>query len=109
MLEFYLNEAYSRSIHVNYKIKIIRQSWTVDSMYWIPVFVSGIWRLDPIPDSLSCIPGFKAQDSRFPSNIFLQNKKFIFKYSTFYFHMPTPIFPITVETSPPLAEGLGRE
>ena len=105
--------------HILAPCKLIRdprQSWTLDSMYWIPVFVSGILILEPIPDSLSCIPGFKTQDSRFPSNIFLRNKKFIFKYSTFSFlflvqlcHIPTPIFPITVETSPSLAEGLGRE
>ena len=59
-----------------------RQSWTLDSMYWIPFFLSGIWIPDPIPDSLNCIPDFKDQDSRFPSNIFLLNKKFIFKYSS---------------------------
>ena len=29
--------------------------------FWIPVFVSGTWILD----SLSCIPDFKTQDSRF--------------------------------------------
>ena len=74
--------------HILAPCKLIRdprQSWTLDSVYWIPVFVSGIWILDPIPDFLGCIPGFKAQDSRFPSNIFLQNKKFTFEYSNFDF------------------------
>ena len=39
-----------------------------DSRYWIPVFVSGTCG---IPDSLSCFPDSKAQDSRFHKQNFL--------------------------------------
>ena len=41
---------------------LVSMSWTPDSRYWIPVFfISGTW----IPDSLSCIPDSKAQNSCF--------------------------------------------
>ena len=48
--------------------------WIPDSNYWISIFANGNWIPDPkicgFPDSLSCIPDSKTQDSGSHEQIF---------------------------------------
>ena len=78
-----------------------RESWILDSTlwithprYWILVFVSGTWILNPIvsgiPDFLNCNPDSKAQDFGFQKQILLADSGF-HRQTFSVFQNPAPL------------------